>query len=358
MNELYGALISLSLILICGIIVYVSISSLLKIVNHKRSDWIDQFHMIRLKRCLFLTFSMTLYLLLSPSFEHDAAYIDVIHHAAALILIFSIGWFFIVIMNVLENGLVEKFLKKQENIKKSKLKTRIRILRRVFEIVTFGITLAAALITFPSVRAFGVGIIGSAGLAGLVVGMAARPSISNLLAGVQLAFTQPVSLEDAVVIEGEWGWIEEINMTYVVVRIWDLRRLILPLSYLMEKPYQNWSKCSDEILGTVFLHLDYQTDVEKMRQKLHELLTQTELWDGKAWCLQVTDANDKTMEIRALMSAKDSPTAWNLRCHIREKLIEYLQKEHKESLPKLRASLATPPDLSPSSASKMFTTLS
>jgi len=186
------------------------------------------------------------------------------------------------------------------------------------------------------VRHLGTSLLASAGLLGLVAGIAARPVLSNLLAGVQIALAQPMRLEDVVVVEGEWGWIEEIYMTYVVVRIWDLRRLVVPLSYFIERPFQNWTRRTTNILATVFIYADYTVPVEELRQELHRLLLASGMWDGKVWGLQVTDATEQTVQLRALMSARDSGNAWDLRCHVREELIALLQGRYPRSLPRAR----------------------
>jgi hypothetical protein len=202
------------------------------------------------------------------------------------------------------------------------------------------VALAVMLMTFPSIRHLGESLFASAGLAALLAGLAARSTFSNLLAGVQIAFTQPMRLDDVVIVEGEWGWIEEITTTYVVVRIWDLRRLIVPLSYFIEKPFQNWTRKTADLLGTVFLYTDYTIPVEEVRQEFHRVLESSNLWDGKVWGLQVTNTSEHTMELRALMSAPDASRAFNLRCHVREKMIGFLQEKYPESLPKTRAVLA------------------
>ena len=177
------------------------------------------------------------------------------------------------------------------------------------------------------------------GLAALVAGLAARSTFSNLIAGVQIAFTQPMRLDDVVIVEGEWGWIEEIRTTYVVVRIWDLRRLIVPLSYFIEKPFQNWTRQTADLLGTVFLYTDYTVPVEEVRQEFHRVLESSKRWDGKVWGMQVTNASERSMELRALMSAPNASVAFELRCFVREKLIQFLQEKYPQSLPKTRAEL-------------------
>jgi len=206
------------------------------------------------------------------------------------------------------------------------------------------LTAGVMLMTFPQVRDLGASVLASAGLAGIVVGFAARPVLQNIIAGVQIAIAQPIRIDDVVIVEGEWGRIEEFTATYVVVRIWDQRRLIVPLNYFIENTFQNWTRTDAEILGTVFLHVDYTVPVEDVRQELHRLLLATDRWDGRAWGLVVTDATDRTVELRALMSAADAGTAWDLRCEIREKLIAYVQARHPAGLPTIRATVGAGAD--------------
>jgi small-conductance mechanosensitive channel len=184
-----------------------------------------------------------------------------------------------------------------------------------------------------------VSLFASAGVAGLVAGLAARPLLSSLIAGVQIAMTQPIRIDDAVVVENEWGWIEEITSTYVVIKLWDWRRLIVPLSYFIEKPFQNWTREGAAIIGSVFLYVDYAAPVERVREKLNEIVKASRLWDGRVVNLQVSDAKDHAIELRALVSARTSPLAWDLRCEVREKLIAFLRDEYPEALPRQRADL-------------------
>jgi small-conductance mechanosensitive channel len=195
------------------------------------------------------------------------------------------------------------------------------------------------LMVFESVRQFGTSILASAGIAGIIIGFAAQRSISTLLAGFQIALTQPIRIDDVVIVENEWGRVEDISLTYVTVRIWDLRRLILPISYFIERPFQNWTRTSADILGTVFLHVDYTVPLQPLRDELDRILAASPLWDGKVKVLQVTDAKPQTLELRALASAADASAAWDLRCEIREKLIAFLQTHYPASLPRVRAEL-------------------
>ena len=217
--------------------------------------------------------------------------------------------------------------------------TQVRVLRRVAATLVIVITVAAALMTFESVKQYGVSLIASAGAAGLVVGLAARPLLTNLFAGIQIALTQPIRIGDAVIVEGEWGWIEEITGTYVVIKIWDWRRLVVPLSYFLEKPFQNWTRQTTDLIGSVMLWVDYTVPVTRIRSKLEELAKASKLWDGQVVNLQVVDSNDRALQLRCLVSARTSPEAWDLRCEMREKLIVFLQEEYPGALPKQRAEL-------------------
>jgi small-conductance mechanosensitive channel len=193
--------------------------------------------------------------------------------------------------------------------------------------------------TFDKVRQLGTTLLASAGIVGIIVGLAAQKSISTLFAGIQLAITQPIRIDDVVIVENEWGRIEEISLTYVVVRIWDLRRLIVPITYFLEKPFQNWTRISADLLGTVFLYVDYTVPVEAVRSELKSILENSKLWDGRVCVLQVTNASERTVELRALMSAADSSSAWELRCEVREKLIAFIRQNYPDALPKVRAEL-------------------
>ena len=223
-----------------------------------------------------------------------------------------------------------------DNLEARRMQTQIRLLGRVLIIVISIATVAGVLVSIPSIRNIGISLFASAGIAGLALGLAARPALSNIIAGIQIAITQPIRLEDAVVVEGEWGWIEEINLTFVVVRIWDLRRLVLPISYFIEKPFQNWTRTTADILGSVMLYMDYNVPLDDIRTEFGQALRASKYWDGKVEVVHVTDCTEKTMQIRLLMSAGNSSRAWELRCEVRECLIGYLQRHHPESLPRIR----------------------
>jgi small-conductance mechanosensitive channel len=229
-----------------------------------------------------------------------------------------------------------------DNLLARKQVTQVRILKRAAHTLIVVITLSAALMTFEPVRQYGVSLFASAGVAGLVVGLAARPVLSNLFAGIQLAMTQPVRLDDQVMVENEIGRIEEITSTYVVIRLWDLRRMIVPLSYFIEKPFQNWSRESTNLIGAVQLHVDYTAPIERIRAKVLEIVKASKLWDGEVAKLQVVDAKESSVELRVLVSARSSGDSLELRCEVREKLIEFLQRECPTALPRTRQEVVAP----------------
>jgi small-conductance mechanosensitive channel len=231
-----------------------------------------------------------------------------------------------------------------DNLLARKHLTQVNILKRAAQILGVIVAVSGALMTIAAVRQYGVSLFASAGAAGLVVGLSARPLLSNLIAGIQLALTQPIRIEDAVVVEGEWGWIEIITSTYVVIRIWDLRRLIVPLTYFIEKPFQNWTHQSADLLGSVMLNVDFTVPVDRVREKLQEIVKQSPLWDGKVAVVQVTDTPQNMVQLRALVSAGNSGQAWDLRCEVREKLIAFLQTEYPHALPRQRAEIIGNPN--------------
>lgn len=267
----------------------------------------------------------------------DIEFITSIERVGSILLIVSLSWAAIAFIRIVKQIFLENYdVSKEDNLRSRKFQTQFNILERILVFLIVLISIGLILMLFDEVKRIGVSLFASAGIAGVIIGLAAQRVIAAVLAGIQIAITQPIRLDDVVIIEGEWGRIEEITLTYTVVRIWDQRRLVVPSTYFFEKPFQNWTRTSAEILGTVFIYTDYRVSFEALRQELTRLLESTPLWDKRVNVLQVTDAKQNGIEIRALMSAKDSPTAWDLRVFIREKLIEFLQKNYPESLPKTR----------------------
>ncbi len=282
---------------------------------------------------------------LAPDWEKLGEWPNVV---ATICFIGTIGW----TIGTLVDGLTKRHLARlklnePDNLQARKSATRLDVVRRVWVVAVAVVTVAAALTVIPGVKQIGVSLFASAGIAGIAVGLAARPMLSNLIAGLQIAFTQPIRLDDAVVLEDEWGWIEEIGLFYVVVRLWDWRRLIVPLSYFIEQPFQNWTRKSASIIGSVFWSVDYRAPVGEMRDKLREICEATPLWDGNVVNMQVTEADGNSIRVRALASAVNSPNAWDLRCLIREKMIAWLQETHPDALPRMRGELDAPVRMSP-----------
>jgi len=253
------------------------------------------------------------------------------------LFIVQTGWIAMVVANLAMDRYAQNLnLQASDNLLARKAATQMRIFRHAANVVLTALTTAFALMSFDAVRQFGVSLFASAGIAGIVAGLAARPMLENLIAGVQLALTQPLRLQDAVVINNEWGWVEEINSTYIVVRLWDWRRQIVPLSYLFQNPFFNWTRSSSSIIGTVLVYADYTLPMEPVRARATEIVKASPLWDGQVVNVQVSDAREQAMEVRVLASASDSSRAWDLRCEIREKLIAFIRDAFPESLPRVR----------------------
>jgi small-conductance mechanosensitive channel len=265
----------------------------------------------------------------------------IVFHSVELGAIGAIGWLFIELARFLSHFVETRYrADATDNLVARRVRTQAQVIQRVATVMIVTVTVAVMLMTFPNVRQIGASILASAGIAGLIVGMAARSTFAGLIAGLQVALTQPIRLEDSVVVEGEWGWIEEIGTTYVVVRLWDLRRLIVPLTYFIEKPFQNWTRSTTDLLATAILYADYTVPVEEVRQELRRILQETPLWDRGKWALQVTDLTENTIQMRALMSASNASVAFDLRCHVRERLVHFLQEKYPHCLPTHRGRLA------------------
>lgn len=223
-----------------------------------------------------------------------------------------------------------------DNLAARRLQTQTRVLTRVLVSVIALLGVAMALMTFPQVRHVGASLLASAGLAGIVAGLAARPLLGNLIAGLQIGLTQPIRLDDVVIVEGEWGRIEEITGTYVVVALWDERRLVVPLEWWTQNPFQNWTRTTSRIMGSVHLWLDYHVPLATLRDEMTRFVHANPLWDGRVCELQVTDTSERAMQIRCLVSCRDSSDGWNLRCAVREHLILFVQTHFPQGLPRLR----------------------
>jgi len=258
-------------------------------------------------------------------------------HFNELFLIFSLTWIVIKFVQVGSWYLQSKLdVTASDNLNARKRLTRINVFVGIANSIIITIAIAIALLTFDQARTLGLSLLTSAGVIGIIVGFAAQKSIGMILAGIQLAITQPIRLDDVVIVEGEWGRIEEITLTYVVVKIWDERRMILPVTWFLEKPFQNWTRSNADITGTIFLYVDYNLPVERIRKILPEMLTGNRDWDGRTANVQVTNSTERFKEVRVLLSSTDASKNWDLRTNIREKLIDFINENYPDSFAKIR----------------------
>ncbi|MBD2766560.1 mechanosensitive ion channel [Hymenobacter sp. BT664] len=276
--------------------------------------------------------------MLVPLMPLDGRPFEVLHRLVETAFIGSFAWGLIRTVDVVQDSLLRHYqLSRENNLSVRKLFTQLQFVKKLVVSLIVLVAVGMVLMSFATVRRIGTGLLTSAGIASVIVGFAAQRSISNLLAGFQLAFTQPLRIDDVLVVEGEWGRVEEITFTNVVLRLWDERRLVLPLNYFIEKPFQNWTRSSSQLLGTVLLNVDYTIPVEAVRAELQRIVADTERWDKRVCALHVTDAKERTLELRALVSAADAGAIWELRCEVREKLVAFVQQHYPECLPKTRS---------------------
>ena len=285
--------------------------------------------------------SLPLFFLLSfPLFDFSQSVKKTLVHVLSIWIIIGVSWLLIRFFNIIKILILSRYeISAKDNLEARRISTQLDVIQRVFSFLIILVAIALILMTFDKVRQIGVSILASAGIAGIIIGFAAQRSLATLIAGIQIAIAQPIRIDDVVIVENEWGWIEEITLTYVVVRIWDQRRLIVPITYFIEQPFQNWTRKTAELLGTVFIYADYRTPVDELRKELERIVAETSLWDKRVAKIQVTNATEKTVELRALVSAENSSNAWELRCLVREKLISFLQQNYPDSLPLVRLEL-------------------
>jgi small-conductance mechanosensitive channel len=270
-------------------------------------------------------------------------YAAVVSKASGILIIGAVAWILANAIRVGEQVALAKYdITAPDNLLARKVYTQIHVISKSLYALLAIFAAASVLMLFDEARRFGASILASAGVVGVVVGFAAQRAISNIFAGFQIALTQPIRMDDVLIVESEWGRVEEITLTYVVLHLWDDRRLIVPLSYFIEKPFQNWTRVSASLLGTVLLWVDYTLPIAETRQAVQQIVENSALWDRRFWNLQVSDATERCLQIRVLATAADSSKAWDLRCEIREKLVEFVQRRHPESLPTTRVSVSRP----------------
>lgn len=320
-----------------GIIIRYTFFKTLFILNKKDDRELIKLLEKRFNGSIFLFIPMLIMHNVIPGFELSANLSEWLLLITESLIITSFTIVVVRLVYFSQDVLNIKFgIDRADNLKERQVLTQVTFIRKIIVFLIVMIGLSLFLLQFDGVRKYGATFLTSAGVAGIIIGLAAQKTIGNLLAGVQIAFTQPIKIGDAVFVENEWGWIEEINLTYVVVRIWDRRRLVLPITYFTEQTYQNWTRNSTDILGRVFLYTDYTIPIEVLRREFEAILASTDLWDKRDQVLQITDCTEKSMEIRLLMSAKDSPTSWDLRCLVREKMLVFIQEKYPKALPKTR----------------------
>ncbi len=268
-----------------------------------------------------------------------------LRHAALIGVIVGIGWLIIATTHVARRVVEHRYeMDVADNLRARSINTKFRVLARVFVVFALVVTAGAVLVTFPSIRALGAGLLASAGVAGIVIGLAARPSVETALASIQVALTEPINLDDVVIVEGEWGRIEEIRATYVVVKIWDERRLVVPLTHFIHQPFQNWTRRTADLTAAVTVKVDYRTPVDAVREALKPVIENHPNYDGRFWNVQITDADAAGMSLRVLCTAGDASLAWDLRCDVREALVAWLNEHHPDCLPRVRAEVAQSPE--------------
>lgn len=273
----------------------------------------------------------------------DLLLINTVRHLNGLLVVMAFTWLGLsCVAAVADTIAIRNPLDIEDNLNARRIQTQVRVLVRCLNVVVILFGSGLILMSFPAVRQIGTSLLASAGLAGLAAGFAAKPVLGNLIAGLQIAISQPIRLDDVVIVEGEWGRIEEISGSYVVVKIWDERRLVVPLTYFIEKPFQNWTRSASSLIGSVFVWVDYSLPLEVLREEVKRICAEIpHLWDGRVCVLQVTDTSEKSMQLRVLLSSADSSRSWDARCHMRERLIAFINHEYPQCLPQLRAEMQT-----------------
>lgn len=343
-NNTVHIIISLVIFLIISAIVFSSLWSIFKWLKKrsgKTKSIIDDYIIDLLKMpSLWFSFWILLKIFSYNSFLSQTSFFDSISKINDVLLILTFGWIVIKVVKALFYYSQKKLdVTISDNLDARKSLTRMKIFEIIIVTIISIVTIGICLMTFDSVRSIGVSLLTSAGIAGIIIGFAAQSSIATIFAGMQLAITQPIRLDDVLIVEGEWGRVEEITLTYVVVKIWDERRLVLPVKYFLEKPFQNWTRSTSNILGTIFLYVDYKLPLEALREHLNLILTDHPRWDKRVANIQVTDTKEAYKELRVLLSSKDASFNWELRVDIREKLIDFINENYPGCFVKNRVML-------------------
>ncbi|GGJ83448.1 mechanosensitive ion channel family protein [Pseudomonas matsuisoli] len=307
--------------------------------SEKRTSLFERFVMPFFLRCLAALAPVFLLFSLFPLFVTSQEMGDVLRSLTSLLLIASVAAVLIYGVNSTERMLSERYQFNDEDFTARKVHTQITVLRKLINFLIVVLAVASMLMVFDKVRQLGASILASAGIIGVILGFAAQKVLGNLIAGIQIALTQPIQLNDAVIVEGEWGWVEELTLTFVVIRIWDLRRLVLPITYFVENPFENWTKRDKDLLGTVILYADYHLPMEPLREEAQRLAEASPLWNGRVCVVQMLEMTEHNIQIRVLVSARGGPNAFDLRCHMREGLINFIAQRYPECLPRTRVDI-------------------
>jgi small-conductance mechanosensitive channel len=332
------------LFVFCGMLVIANVVHyvLFRLLHRQKSighawGWSLQEHLGKPARAIFL---LTCLLIILPIIPGLPSHLEtMLRQAFIMLLVIALGWFAIGCIYVLETIMLRRYdLNSENNIQARRVHTQFQLFRRMLIGFVVIVDIGALLWTFndPRILHYGSGLLASAGIASLIIATAAKSTASNLFAGLQIAFTEPIRIDDVVVVQGEWGRVEEINSAYVIIKIWDLRRLVVPLSYFIENSFQNWTRQSSDILGTAFLYVDYSIPVDDLRKQLEAVVHPSPLWDNKVCSLQVTNLTDRSMELRCLVSSRNSSDNFDLRCLIREKMAAWIQENYPDAFPMTR----------------------
>lgn len=339
-NPMIFGLFAVAASIVIALVAHAIVFGILRRVSRRSDNKVSQIFLSRLAaptRWIAIGIALNLTLRSLPLAEES---ILALQQIAAFILPLFIGWFALACLRATQEMIVaQEDISQPNNLAARRKRTRVSILGRIGAFAIIFLTVCMMLIAIPGVRSVGVTLMASAGLAGLAIGAAAQPALKNLIAGIQMAFSEPIRIDDVVIVAGEWGRIEEIRLTYVVVKVWDERRLIVPVSKFLEETFQNWTRESSALLGTAFVYVDPSANVAQIREHLRTIVEKHPKWDGRVIGLQVTDIKSEVMELRALVSAADAGQAFDLRCDVREALMAYIAQSMPDSLPKRRAEL-------------------
>lgn len=302
-----------------------------------RAGYFERFLVPFLVRAVTALFPVFLLFSLFPLFITSERLDNTLHNLTSMLLIGSIAGVLVHGVDIIERVLRERYrIDVADNLEARKVHTQIAVLRKLINFIIILVALASMLMIFDKVRQLGASILASAGILGVVLGFAAQKVFGNLIAGIQIALTQPIQIDDAVIVEGEWGWIEELTLTYVVVRLWDWRRLVLPINWFIENPFENWTRRTNDLIGSVILYADFSLPLDALQEEATRIAQNSPLWSGVVCKVQLLEMTEYNMQLRVLVSARGGPDTFDLRCEMREGLIRYIAREYPDAFPRMR----------------------